>query len=518
MRNLGDMNDLDNAQDVILLCKIIENRFQQMQEKFGYNPRKCNSTSTLSGSVQRDLSKEIIALPTKTEHTEVFERSLIGGYNCVNTRLGFDTEVLLPNLTQAEYAKINIGQSFQAYKNQNFKTGYKLKLDNDEKYKDYRLTSKIIKFGENNQYGFAMTKPMAIGSIKDKIPSWAEFNLLMGKVSLDDPIGHLFVVHIEFDHEHTTDAQIMYNEMMPPITEKEATIEPNKRSVFQLLELYAEDNKGMPKNYKVSPKAQATLLRKRNIPMYLEEPKIVIYRCGWKITKLYRHYYFEQERFKKDFILMNQKASQESKNIIESDFCKLLNNANFGYDCRNNLDNWSFEPISDEIRELSFIRRYHNNLFDKELAPFITSHILEQEISHKYDSGRQKVVDFDSFFAAKTRSIENRKAAKLKRLKISKNVKKQTNKRTVLHDYSERMDAANKNIKVKTVIDFIDQDTASIKAFGVKTNDKVKITARFIKGKVLMFSKISLKACVYDLILFVVQVKKYKKDTLEMTL
>ena len=193
---------------------------------------------------------------------------------------------------------------------------------------------------------------------------------------------------------------------------------------------------------------------------------------------------------------MNQKARQESKNKIESDFCKLLNNANFGYDCRNNLDNCNFEPISDEIRELSFIRRYHNNLFDKEIAPFVTSHILEQEITHKHNSERQKVVESDPFFAAKIRSIENRKAAEVEALNNFKKVEKR-NKRTILRDYSERMDAANKNTKIKTVIDFIDQDTASIKALGVKTNDKVKITTRF---KMLMLSKVSLKAFVYDLI------------------
>ena len=62
------------------------------------------------------------------------------------------------------------------------------------------------------------------------------------------------------------------------------------------------------------------------------------------------------------------------------------------------------------------------------------------------------------------------------------------------------MDVANKNQKIKNIIDFSDQDTASIKSFGVKTNDKVKITTRFMKGKMLMFSKISLKAFVYDLI------------------
>ena len=256
----------------------------------------------------------------------------------------------------------------------------------------------------------------------------------------------------------------------------------------------------MPKNYKVSPKAQATLLPKGCIPMYLEELKFVIYRCGWKVTKLYKHYYFEQERFKKDFILMNQKARQQSKNKIESDFCKLLNNANFGYDCRNNLDNCTFEPISDEIREISFIRRYHDNLFDKELSPFINSHILEQEITHKYNSERQKVVDSDPFFAAKIRSIENRKHAEIETLEYFKKAEKKNKKRKTLHNYSERMDAANKDRKVKTIIDFIDQDTASIKALGVKTNEKVKITTRFIKGKMLMFSKVSLKAFIYDLI------------------
>ena len=32
IRNLGDMNDLYNAQDVILLCEIGENRFQFMHD------------------------------------------------------------------------------------------------------------------------------------------------------------------------------------------------------------------------------------------------------------------------------------------------------------------------------------------------------------------------------------------------------------------------------------------------------------------------------------------------------
>ena len=45
MRNLGDLNDLYNMQDIILLTEIIESRFQGMQDTYGFNPRKCNSAS-----------------------------------------------------------------------------------------------------------------------------------------------------------------------------------------------------------------------------------------------------------------------------------------------------------------------------------------------------------------------------------------------------------------------------------------------------------------------------------------
>ena len=36
-----------------------------------------------------------IATPTDAEHVGIFEKTLIGGFSCVNTRLAFDTEILL---------------------------------------------------------------------------------------------------------------------------------------------------------------------------------------------------------------------------------------------------------------------------------------------------------------------------------------------------------------------------------------------------------------------------------------
>ena len=110
------------------------------------------------------------------------------------------------------------------------------------------------------------------------------------------------------------------------------------------------------------------------------------------------------------------------------------------------------------------------------------------------------MVDSDPFCSAKIRSLENRRFAEQEALDEFKQKEKKNKKRTILQSHSERIDIPNKNQKIKTIIDFSDQDTASIKSLGVKTNDKVKITTRFIKGKMLMFSKISLKAFVYDLI------------------
>ena len=96
--------------------------------------------------------------------------------------------------------------------------------------------------------------------------------------------------------------------------------------------------------------------------------------------------------------------------------------------------------------------------------------------------------------------MENRKNAENEAVERFREKEKKHHKKAGLSPFSDRIDNAIKNQKVKTIIDFSDQDTVSIKALGVKTNEKVKITTRFIKGKMLMFSKTSIRSFVYDLI------------------
>ena len=97
-----------------------------------------------------------------------------------------------------------------------------------------------------------MTKPLLTGCIKViKDLSWETFNFLQETVSFDDTIGHLYIVDIEFDVKNATKKEFAYNEIYLPVFEKQKTIDPCERSVFQLLEQFVRGEKG-PKSHRTS--------------------------------------------------------------------------------------------------------------------------------------------------------------------------------------------------------------------------------------------------------------------------
>ena len=147
LSNLGELSQTYNFQNTIILCKIFEQRSCLFQKMFRYNPRKCNSASSFFGYVHRNNSKCCITLPTDAEHVRAFEKTRIGGFSCVNARLAFDTDVLL---------------------NDNNKEKVLFDLDIDGKKQTKRISSKILKADENNQYGMVMTKPLPYVCIKKK--------------------------------------------------------------------------------------------------------------------------------------------------------------------------------------------------------------------------------------------------------------------------------------------------------------------------------------------------------------
>ena len=109
MRHLSALNNLYNVQDVILLMVIIENRFQEMQNQ----TRKTNPRKIISASKTKENNQNVFLLFLLTIAMFKFWKTFSGGFSCVHTRLSFDTELLMPNLIEKDFNKINIDQSFK---------------------------------------------------------------------------------------------------------------------------------------------------------------------------------------------------------------------------------------------------------------------------------------------------------------------------------------------------------------------------------------------------------------------
>ena len=81
----------------------------------------------MSGCIAREMSKTVLALPTKYEHVEIFEQTVIGGFSSVNTRLAFDSQILLPNLNEhVDLTNNPMNNDF------NYKVVYNLKIENEK--------------------------------------------------------------------------------------------------------------------------------------------------------------------------------------------------------------------------------------------------------------------------------------------------------------------------------------------------------------------------------------------------
>ena len=211
LKALGDLNRTCNFQDTAILCEIFEQTSSVFQKLFKYNAKKCNSASSFSGCVQRLRSKSCIAVPTDAEIVRVFEKTVMGGYSCINSRMGFNTDIFLKDIKNGKVL---------------FKT-----VDGQLK----RFSSKIIKMDQNNQYGMAMTRPLPYGCIKrkEKTFNFEELEQLLKSVTLEDKIGHISTVDIEFSDINPK--TLLFDEIYLPIFEKNKKIPPNLRSSSQIM-------------------------------------------------------------------------------------------------------------------------------------------------------------------------------------------------------------------------------------------------------------------------------------------
>ena len=115
-----------------------------MHDQYDFNPRKCNSARTLSGCIEREMLRVIIALPTSNVVVDIFEQTITGGFSSVNTRLAFDTEILLTNLLNQEESEEKSEENQEFQKNYDYKICYNIRLNDERAFKKKKKKLKRV--------------------------------------------------------------------------------------------------------------------------------------------------------------------------------------------------------------------------------------------------------------------------------------------------------------------------------------------------------------------------------------
>ena len=209
----------------------------------------------------------------------------------------------------------------------------------------------------------------------------------------------MFVVDIKFPDVNKK--TLLFNDIYPPIFEKNKKIDPYKRSCTHIMSranIKKRKNKedqlfSLPFN----SKTHSTLKDKMFVSLYAEDLYFLTTRAGWQVTRIYEHYTFKQDKFKKDFVVMNQNARKTAKTKVEKDFYKLLNNSNFGNDCRNNIGNCKLELLFDGLEEIAYIKKYSNIFQDMKFREFFSTNLLRQQVNQEFEKKKERYNKNDPF-------------------------------------------------------------------------------------------------------------------------
>ena len=196
----------------------------------------------------------------------------------------------------------------------------------------------------------------------------------------------------------------------------------------------------------------------------------LITRAGWLVTHIYEHFTFKQSMFKKDFVVMNQKSRQKTTTSVKKDFCKLLNNCNFGIDCRNNIDNCVLEPLFDDFEEISYLKKFTTIFNDETFRDFYSPCLLKEEIIQTFQS-KIFALNKDPLYITRKQYRENKMEEELDDVDSFEKKNKQTRKRKFKNIDEKILDCLDPR-KTKMIVGFNSRESSSIKSFSVKKETK----------------------------------------------
>ena len=149
---------------------------------------------------------------------------------------------------------------------------------------------------------------------------------------------------------------------------------------------------------------------------------------------------------------------------------------------------------------------------DQKVSQFVISDLLKQQIEENCNNKLMKLDKEDRFYEIKLETLKTERLSSIEAAEKVDHNKRKTKRKISLIDYSERKKEALTNQKIKSLIDFDDQYSASIKSIAIQKESKIHLTTRLLNGKMLMFSKVSIKSFVYDLIDVLMKLKKFIKN------
>ena len=163
-------------------------------------------------------------------------------------------------------------------------------------------------------------------------------------------------------------------------------------------------------------------------------------RAGWKVTKIYEHYTFKQDTFKRDFVVTNQNARKAAKTKVEKDFYKLLNNSNFGNHCRNNLGNCKLDLLYDGLDDISYIKKFTDILNYDCFSNFFLEELLREQVTSEYDKILQDLDKDDPFYFSMHENITQKYEEDLEAIEqfIRKKKKRKFNNSLVIESIEKK--------------------------------------------------------------------------------
>ena len=326
----------------------------------------------------------------------------------------------------------------------------------------------------------------------------------MSNVILEDKLGHLFIVDIVFDK--IDEKTLHFNELYPSIFEKNKKIEAHERSCAQIMCVLNMTSRGKMATLQQTSKTHATLKKKVFVPLYAEDLYFLTTKMGWTVTKIYEHCMFRQDTFKKDFVVMNQDARKAAEAKVEKDFHKLLNNSNFGYDCRKNINSCNLELLYDGVEEVKYIKKYTDIFTNYKLKEFFTGDALKEQIEKEIDEKINEYEVNDEFYDTNEAEMNQLREEELEAIDSVLNKRKRTRLDLRHCHVGKEIDTIENEIeasqdlrKNKMLVELNTPEGSAVKHIAVKPQTNVRCTTRFLAGKMLMFAKLSLKSFIYQL-------------------